>query len=797
MAAVKATAADAIDLILSGARCDGLAVEGDLDLQGIAQPFSLPPGLRVAGRLLVSRSLVDALPDGVVTGGAIEAEQCPRLVRIGRGIKAPRLRITHCRALRSIEHAPGVSELLSLEGCTALERVAGPLRCKEVSFKDCRRLAALPEPLAADRLDLSGCTLLRRLPASLPAGVRVSVDRHTALPYTLRLHVKAPSARHWILTGRARAGLRVEGVLDLRDRVDLESLPDPLLVDGAVLLSGCVRLSRLPAQLEVTERLDLKGCPPSLRVPAEARVAKVTLPDGHEAAGRPPAQGSTLRELATVPVTLYRLARVLAAAEPAVARPAGLSAQVAARRIREGARDSMIVAERLELFDLPELDALPSPLWVQNDLVLRNLDRLRALPRGLRIDGRLSIERCRSLEALPERLSVSGLSLAHCPALRALPQEMSCADLAVRDCEALEEIPGTLQLRGLTVERCKNLRSLPDELFVYELTLRDLPVLAALPSSVAATRLTFDRLPAVPALPARMQFDQGTFAGLPWLQALPEGLDGEHLAVEVCPGLRALPARVRMSETLTVRHCTAFEEVPPETIAYQFDCPGAPLLRALPARWTALRTLQLSRCTALEGLPEGLALVKDSLDLQGCVSLRALPAGLRVLRAMDLRDCSALHELPPAMPPPDQAELGGSGLLGLPPGWDNAALKWRRVPVSARMLFRPETIPIAEVLGQPNVETRRVIIERLGMEKLFQAAAPALVDSDTDAGGPRELVRVAIAGDEDIVMLKVRCPSTGRHFFLRVPPNMTSCRTAAAWIAGFHDPSDYNPLVET
>jgi hypothetical protein len=32
---------------------------------------------------------------------------------------------------------------------------------------------------------------------------------------------------------------------------------------------------------------------------------------------------------------------------------------------------------------------------------------------------------------------------------------------------------------------------------------------------------------------------------------------------------------------------------------------------------------------------------------------------------------------------------------------------------------------------------------------------------------------------------------------LRVPPTMTTCRHAVAWTAGFDDPDDYQPTVET
>ena len=149
------------------------------------------------------------------------------------------------------------------------------------------------------------------------------------------------------------------------------------------------------------------------------------------------------------------------------------------------------------------------------------------------------------------------------------------------------------------------------------------------------------------------------------------------------------------------------------------------------------------------------------------------------------------------MPPPERAEIGGSGLRQLPPGWEKIPIAWHRVPVTVRMLFEPHTIPVEEILGERNVEVRRVTIERLGFERFIQAAGATVVDSDRDAGGPRELVRVPLTGDEDMVALRVHCPSTGRLFCLRVPPATPTCRAAAAWLAGFHDPNDYNPLLET
>jgi hypothetical protein len=59
------------------------------------------------------------------------------------------------------------------------------------------------------------------------------------------------------------------------------------------------------------------------------------------------------------------------------------------------------------------------------------------------------------------------------------------------------------------------------------------------------------------------------------------------------------------------------------------------------------------------------------------------------------------------------------------------------------------------------------------------------------------LLRVKLSEDEDLVAMSCFCPSTARQYIIRVPPQTPTCRHAAAWIAGFDDPNDYRPLIET
>jgi hypothetical protein len=100
-------------------------------------------------------------------------------------------------------------------------------------------------------------------------------------------------------------------------------------------------------------------------------------------------------------------------------------------------------------------------------------------------------------------------------------------------------------------------------------------------------------------------------------------------------------------------------------------------------------------------------------------------------------------------------------------------------------------------MQERNAELRRVMLERMGYEAFLADAEAEVLDQDRDPGGDRRLLRVTLTGDEDLVCVSVICPSTGRQYLIRVPPAITTCRAAVAWIAGFDNPDDYRPLVET
>lgn len=201
------------------------------------------------------------------------------------------------------------------------------------------------------------------------------------------------------------------------------------------------------------------------------------------------------------------------------------------------------------------------------------------------------------------------------------------------------------------------------------------------------------------------------------------------------------------------------------------------------------RKLILERC-AWDGMR-----VSGHLNLHGESSLYNLPENL-TCESLDISDCVNLTTLPKGLHVTYWIELANSGITHLPAG-HGFVLRWRTVQVSDRIAFESQSLTGQDILNLENVELRRVMIERLGYETFLQQVGGVVRDQDRDAGGSRQLVCVPFDNDEQLMVLKVTCPSTGHTYILRVPPNMRSCHQAAAWIAGFNDSEDYRPLIET
>ena len=335
-------------------------------------------------------------------------------------------------------------------------------------------------------------------------------------------------------------------------------------------------------------------------------------------------------------------------------------------------------------------------------------------------------------------------------------------DLTLSGAQDLRELPATLkECWGLHLSGCPNLTHLPAGMSVHRLTITNCPALHTLPPGLTAYSLTAHNAD---------------------LTHLPDDLTVQFkLDLRGSTSLRSLPDGLRLG-TLNVSGCTTLEALPDDLHFYFLDAKDCASLKT----WGANGTVEVGR-----------------IVLRNCRQLAALPNWLGTIAELDVQGCTSLTELPANLSVTGDLEIAESGLTALPRGCMQADLRWRGVRIKPSIAFHPESITAQAVIETQNIELRRVMLERMGYEAFFKQANAKELDRDADPGGVRRLLRVDFKDesrwrrDEPLVCLSVTCPSTARHYIIRVPPDMDSCHQAAAWIAGFDDPALYRPLQET
>jgi hypothetical protein len=362
-----------------------------------------------------------------------------------------------------------------------------------------------------------------------------------------------------------------------------------------------------------------------------------------------------------------------------------------------------------------------------------------------------------------------------------MPRPPSIPKGYVRADEALRMIldgtaPDELRVAGtLTIRKPERPIRLPRHLTVNCLELESIPDLERLPETLAVRRLSLAGNWNPSRLLEGLRCYDLSLAGTS-IESIPASLRVSYrLDLESCTALGALPAGLKVG-SLVLRNCISLGELPEHLNTYFLDISG---------------------CTAIEAWPAHAAVSVGRFAARGCAQIRELPPWLVRVAQLDLRDCTNLSRLPEGMLVSSWIDVAGTGITSLPRSLYGVQIRWRGVPVDARIAFLSETITSREILDESNAEKRRVMLERMGYEKFLAHAQGETLDEDHDAGGPRRLVKVPMAGDEDLVCVSVFCPSTGRQYVLRVPPGTATCHQAAAWVAGFDNPDDYQPLIET
>lgn len=277
------------------------------------------------------------------------------------------------------------------------------------------------------------------------------------------------------------------------------------------------------------------------------------------------------------------------------------------------------------------------------------------------------------------------------------------------------------------------------------------------------------------ALPDRirchtLRAPQSSLAELPDDLAVEFKIDLSH-----CHNLRKLPRGLRVS-VLVLRDCNRLTALPEDMEVDYLD---------------------IQDCTALMEWPESARVSIGSVNARNCPLLRSIPASLGPVTSLDLQSCRKIDAIPAGVTVRSWIDIADTQVTSLPKELAHVGLRWRGVAVTPQIAFFPETLAADQILGEANAEVRRVMVERVGFERFLKQVKAEVVHEDRDPGGQRQLLRVRLKDDEDLVCVSVGCPSTGRRYIVRVPPSMQTCHQAIAWTAGFDNADDYRPIAET
>ena len=130
-----------------------------------------------------------------------------------------------------------------------------------------------------------------------------------------------------------------------------------------------------------------------------------------------------------------------------------------------------------------------------------------------------------------------------------------------------------------------------------------------------------------------------------------------------------------------------------------------------------------------------------------------------------------------------------------PDGWGVYALHGVFVP--GYVIENPERITLRSINGMQNLEVRRVMIERYGMDRYLTDSGAELLQRDEFG----ELFEKKEERDEDVKMVKVQNSTPEpdgsiKDYFIRVPPWIKTAREAVAWTFDMYS-EEYQPKTET
>lgn len=119
------------------------------------------------------------------------------------------------------------------------------------------------------------------------------------------------------------------------------------------------------------------------------------------------------------------------------------------------------------------------------------------------------------------------------------------------------------------------------------------------------------------------------------------------------------------------------------------------------------------------------------------------------------------------------------------------------VMVPKQLVEEPAWLNVARITHERNLEVRRIMLERFGIERFLRESGAERINAD-DFG---VLYRKRMTAEEDMVYVEVtnstpEADGTHKKYFLRVPPHMRTAHEAVAWTFAMQR-NEYCPFVET
>jgi len=131
-------------------------------------------------------------------------------------------------------------------------------------------------------------------------------------------------------------------------------------------------------------------------------------------------------------------------------------------------------------------------------------------------------------------------------------------------------------------------------------------------------------------------------------------------------------------------------------------------------------------------------------------------------------------------------------------GWSVYA--WLGVAVPEHVILHPESLTATKIMQERNVEVRRVMVERMGLERFLADSGAIEIHRDDFGILYRHEIQHRLRVEQvDIVMVTnktAEVDGTYKKYIIRVPPEMTRAKEAIAWTFGMTE-EEYCPDVET